>query len=235
MRRVTASMLRGGPAVALPFLLVLLTVLLAGAAPAPAIAAGAKVRKNPRPPPPDYYPLAVGHWWKYRSTTATGAVSEFTVKVLEKEPTEPPRYKVETRSNMPIHEVLSKEKGWVLVHTLAYPASGMHVEYGEPYRRLRNPLIAGETWRWQGRGMMGVSIDDSSRVAGAETVVVPAGEFRGAMKVESTVLQGGATVSKTYWWAPGVGMVKSATLSGGVLSSTELLDYSFKPRRDEER
>jgi len=33
-------------------------------------------------------------------------------------------------------------------------------------------------------------------------------------------------VSKTYWYAPGVGLVKSITDTGAVKSSTELLEYS---------
>ena len=40
------------------------------------------------------------------------------------------------------------------------------------------------------------------------------------------VVQGGAPVTKTYWYAPGVGMVKSMTDTGAVKSTTELLEHS---------
>src|SRR6476619_6128097 len=33
----------------------------------------------------DYFPLSVGDSWKYRSTTADGKQSEFTIKVLNEE------------------------------------------------------------------------------------------------------------------------------------------------------
>jgi hypothetical protein len=49
------------------------------------------------------------------------------------------------------------------------------------------------------------------------------------MKVKTTVIQGGAPVTKTYWYAPGVGLVKSMTDTGSVKSNTELLEYSVKP------
>jgi hypothetical protein len=45
----------------------------------------AVVAQKPQQPPPDYFPLRVGDWWKYRSTTADGKQSEFTIKVLSDE------------------------------------------------------------------------------------------------------------------------------------------------------
>ena len=45
----------------------------------------AAVAQKPQQPPPDYFPLRVGDWWKYRSTTADGKQSEFTIKVLSDE------------------------------------------------------------------------------------------------------------------------------------------------------
>ena len=56
---------------------------------------------------------------------------------------------------------------------------------------------------------------------------VPAGTFQ-AMKVTTSVVQGGAPVMKTYWYAPGVGLVKSMTDTGSVKSTTELLEYNRK-------
>ncbi len=75
--------------------------------------------------------------------------------------------------------------------------------------------------------MMGVEIDESNDVSGPETVSVPAGKFE-AMKVMTKVIQGGALVTKTYWYAPSVGLVKSMTDTGSVKSTTELLEYSGK-------
>ena len=72
--------------------------------------------------------------------------------------------------------------------------------------------------------MMGLEIDESNDVSGPETVSVPAGKFE-AMKVMTKVVQGGAPVTKTYWYGPGVGLVKSMTDTGSVKSTTELLEY----------
>ena len=43
------------------------------------------VAQKPKEPPPDYFPLRVADWWKYRSTTADNKLSEFTIKVLSDE------------------------------------------------------------------------------------------------------------------------------------------------------
>jgi len=55
-------------------------------------------------------------------------------------------------------------------------------------------------------------------------VSVAAGKFE-AMKVITKVVQGGAPVTKTYWYAPGVGLVKSMTDTGSVKSTTELIAH----------
>src|SRR5215210_4989687 len=73
-------------------------------------------------PPPDYFPLRVGDWWKYRSTTADGKQSEFTLKVLstEKQGDGTSLYLVETATSFqPIHDWYSKPAGWVLMHRIA--------------------------------------------------------------------------------------------------------------------
>lgn len=192
------------------------------------------VAQKPKEPPPDYFPLRVGDWWKYRSTTADNKQSEFTIKVLgdEKQPDGTTRYHVETLTTFQsIHDWYSKPAGWVLMHRIAYPKNeALKAEYQPVKQYLKNPLGAGATWDWKGKGMMGVDIEESSRVVGPEMVEVPAGKFQ-AMKVETKVIQGGMPVQKTYWFANWIGMVKSMTDSGSVKSTTELVDYSFKKPR----
>ena len=185
-------------------------------------------------PPPDYFPLRVGDWWKYRSTTAEGKQSEFTIKVLsaDKQADGTNLYLVETLSTFqPIHDWYSKPLGQVLMHRIAYPKNeALKADYQPVKQYLKNPLSVGASWEWKGKGMMGVDIEESSRVTGTEAVEVPAGKFQ-AMKVETKVIQGGTPVTKTYWFANWVGMVKSVTDTGSVKSTTELLDYSFKKSR----
>ena len=175
----------------------------------------------------DYFPLGVGNTWKYRSTTADGKQSEFSIKVLNEEKENGNTlYLVETVSTFqPIHDWYSKPTGWVLMHRQEYVKTGSKAEYQPTKQFLKNPLTSGDSWHWKGKGMMGLEIDESNQVSGPETVSVTAGKFE-AMKVMTSVVQGGAPVTKTYWYAPGVGLVKSMTDTGAVKSTTELLEYT---------
>ena len=177
----------------------------------------------------DYFPLRVGNTWKYRSTTADGKQSEFNIKVLSEEKENGNTlYLVETVSTFqPIHDWYSKPAGWVLMHRQEYVKAGTKAEYNPTKQFLKNPLMNGDTWQWKGKGMMDLEIDESNAVSGPETVSVSAGKFE-AMKVMTIVVQGGAAVTKTYWYAPGVGLVKSMTDTGSVKSTTELLEYSVQ-------
>jgi hypothetical protein len=189
------------------------------------------VGQKQKEPPPDYYPLRVGDWWKYESTTGENKKSEFTMKVLadEKQADGTVLHQVEIMSTIPIHEWYSKPEGWVLWHREAYPKNDMKVTF-EPVRQfLKNPPATGDTWAWKGKGMMAVDIDESHQVTGSELVEVPAGKFQ-AMKVETKTTQGGQSLTKTYWYANWVGLVKSMTESSAFKSTTVLLDYSFKKK-----
>jgi hypothetical protein len=187
------------------------------------------IHKKP-PPPPDYFPLRVNDWWKYQSTTGEGKQSKFDIKVVsaEKQPDETTIYTVDTTTAKVIHDWYSKPKGLVLKHKEQYgDAATMLVNYDPLYQFIKNPLVNNDSWEWKGKGMMGVDIEDSAQVSGPEDIYVPAGKYS-TMKVVTKVKQGGSEVTKTYWFANWVGLVKSATQSGPVGSVTELLDYSFK-------
>lgn len=183
--------------------------------------------------PPDYFPLRVGDWWTYKSTTAEGKTSEFTFKVLgqEKQPSGAIFYLVETLTSFQaINDWYSKPEGWVVLQRQSYPKNpSLNVAFQPPRNYLKNPLTPGDNWSWQGKGMMDVAIQETSQVVGGESVVVPAGKFQ-AIKVLTQVTQGGTPVTKTYWYASQVGLVKSMTDTGTFKSTTELQDYSFKPK-----
>ena len=61
-----------------------------------------------------------------------------------------------------------------------------------------------------------------------EDVTVRAGKFR-AMKVVSKII-GAAPMTRTSWYADGVGLGKSETEGGQVNYGWELADYSFKKK-----
>lgn len=188
--------------------------------------AGASLAQKPKEPPPDYFPLRAGDSWSYRSTTADGKTSEFTMKVLD---VADGVHHVRIESGFPIEEWYAKPAGKVVWQKESYVKSNQTVAFDPARQYLQNPLASGASWSWKGKGNMGVDVDESSSVSGPESVAVPAGTFQ-AMKVTSKVVQGGATVTKTYWYANWVGLVKSMTDTGSVKSTTELVDYSFKKK-----
>lgn len=196
-------------------------ILLATCFATPAAPALAKDTKHI----PDYFPLRVGDWWKYRSTY-NGNTSEFTITVVKKDGD---LIEVDTTSTNLIQDWYKKGNGLVEVHKEAYPKNNMVAEFKPVKKWLKNPLVVGDKWEWSGTGMMNTQISSHDEVKAAVDVAVPAGKFS-TMEVDSKVNQGGADVAKTYFYADGIGLVKSMTDSGGVKSTTELIDYSFKKK-----
>jgi hypothetical protein len=175
---------------------------------------------------PDYFPLRVGDSWNYRSES-TG--TEHSLKVLseEKQADGTIRYLVEKHTGAKILTVFSKASGWVLMHSESYPEhEGLEVKYEPARQYLQNPLIAGAKWAWKGKDYTKTDIDENHQVIGLEDVTVLAGKFR-AMKVVSQIM-GTAPLTRTNWYADGVGLVKSETDGGKIKYGWELADYSFK-------
>ena len=175
----------------------------------------------------DYFPLSVGDSWTYRHNEDD---SEFTVKVLsaEKHPDGTMLYLVEKQAGAVIRYWYSKSSGWTLLHREAYQhQEGIDRQYQPPREFLKNPLITGAKWTWKGIGINGQLTSESNQVIGPEIVKVPAGTFR-AMKVVSKVSDGETAGTKTYWYAAGVGLVKSITTGGQLQYGWELVSYSFK-------
>jgi hypothetical protein len=175
----------------------------------------------------DYFPLRVGDSWKYRNTNSD---SEYTLKVLSEEPQADGaiRYQVELLAGVIVLKSFSKPDGWVLLHADRYlEHEGLEAKYEPPKKYLPNPLKTGSKWYWAGRDYTQTEVTETSEVTGFETVTVPAGKFR-AMKVVSQVTGGAAVMTKTYWYADGVGLVKTTTVGGEIKYGSELIDYSFK-------
>lgn len=210
-----------------------LTNLTVHAAPPPA-------KPNPvkKPPPPDYYPLRLNDWWQYRTTNSFSQTMDYKVKVIaaEVQPDKTVIYETLTEGlgKYPIHDWYIKAVGQVirLVEQFGDEAK-MQVTYDPPYGFLNNPLKEGDTWDWAGKGMMGVAVTDHGEVGAVEDIEVPAGKFK-AVKVVDKVKQGGADVTKTYWYANWVGLVKSTVDAPSMHTGSELVDYSFKPKPKEE-
>lgn len=180
-------------------------------------------------PVPDYFPLRVGDSWTYRSASGD---TEYSLKVLgeEKQADGTIRYLVEKLAGAKIHTLFSKASGWVLMHSERYPEhEGLEAKYEPARKYLQNPLVAGSKWGWNGKDYTQTELQENNQVVGFEKVTVPAGKFR-AMKVVSQVAGGAARMTKTYWYADGVGLVKSMTEGGQIKYGWELADYSFKKK-----
>lgn len=179
----------------------------------------------------DFFPLRVRDSWTYRHSEG----SEFTYTVLseEKQADGTVQYVVELKSGSQINYHYSKPSGQVLLHRISYPQeeTGLKIDFnpGKPY--LKNPLTAGAKWEWAGKDIGQNDTAESHQVIGQEWVEVPAGRFR-AMKMVSKLTLGGAQATRTFWYAEGVGLVKSTTeakSAAGLFSyGFQLIDYSFK-------
>jgi hypothetical protein len=193
------------------------------------LAANATAEKKPKPPAGDFFPLRVGDSWNYRNTSGD---SQYSLKVLneEKQGDGSSRYEVELLAGVQIRKFFSKPSGWVLLHAERYPEhEGLEAKYEPPKQYLQNPLVPKFKWEWRGKDYTNTDVTESSEVIGFENVSVPAGKFR-AMKIVSKVTGGAAVMTKTYWYADGVGLVKTTTDAGEIKYGSELIDYSFKKK-----
>jgi hypothetical protein len=191
------------------------------------VASAAKPKPSSKSAPAaDYYPLRVGDSWTYRNLEEGG----YTLKVLREEPQEGAavRYVVEMLSAVKIQNIYSKANGWVLFHAESYPEhEGLQATYDPPKQLLPNPPAIGQKWEWTGKDPTQVEHHESHRVVGLETVTVPAGTFR-AIKVESIITGASVPLTRTSWYADGVGLVKTVSVGGQIKYGSELTDYSFK-------
>lgn len=202
--------------------------LLALALCAPALA---KEKSKPKPPP-DYFPLPTGATWNYTWKTAAGMTGAFDIKVLPpvKEGTTTYLLAERTAGAIKLVDWHTKPEGWLLVHKQVNPnPQAPQLVFTPPRQMLKRPLRVGDSWSWSGTGLMGQQIQEDSTVEGEETVTVPAGKF-GTIRVATKINQAGAVTNKKWWFAGGVGMVKSTTDTGAVQSTAELVKSSLLKR-----
>ncbi|MDP9003866.1 MAG: hypothetical protein M3N12_03645 [Verrucomicrobiota bacterium] len=180
----------------------------------------------------DFFPLRVGDSWKYRNTSGD---AEYTLNILSEEPQADgsTRCTMEKMAGVRILYSFSKPPGWVLLHSEGYPEhEGLEARYEPAKQYLPNPAKVGFQWTSSSKDPAQTEVTEKSKVVGFENVTVPAGKFR-AIKVVSEVTGGVAHMTKSYWYADGVGLVKTTTDGGKIKYGFELTDYSF--RKDKKR
>lgn len=198
-----------------------------------ALAASAGSQAQAKSGPSDFFPLRLNDWWKYRSTQANGTASEFTltVKAERKEPDGTILHCVELANPKPlIHDWYEKTPKAVLLVQEEYLGGGGKVTLDPARPLLALPLRGGARWNWSGQVRGSLRVEEENEAFPSEKIETAAGRFD-AVRVVTKIEQGGAQATKTSWFAPGVGLVRQATDSSGITSTTELIDYSFKRKR----
>ena len=180
-------------------------------------------------PARDYFPLRVGDSWTYRTAPEP---LEFTVKVLseEKQADGTVAYLLERKAGTLVHTWYSKANGWVNILKEAYPEhEGLEMKHAKAKQILKIPLVTGAQWTWSGKSTTQMETTERYKIVGIERVVVPAGTFQ-AVKVEIKIAEGTAMLVRSFWYAAGVGLIKSWSQAGQIEYGYELIDYSFKNR-----
>lgn len=207
--------------------LVVLLVLSLFACSATAGPKGKKPKDKPKKSG-DHYPLRPNDTWRYRWTTADGKTGEFETRAIAPVKEGDVTYHLVERKTgkTTLVDWYSRPEGWLLVHKQVNPTpDAPQLVFQPPRQMLKLPLKTGESWSWEGTGLMGMRIKENNTVEAEEEVSVPAGKFH-AIRVATSITQGDTITSKTWWFAGGVGMVKSATDNGTVKSTTELVESS---------
>jgi hypothetical protein len=171
--------------------------------------------KKAKPALTSYYPLKVGNTWEYRvgqqkltvRVAREEAVGKVSVAVLES-----------TFAGKTLTERVALEKDGV------YRYSGEGVDYQPPLCFLKLPPKKDETWEVKSRGD-GLNITGTF-TAGEETVTVPAGMYEAVTSFSQDFRVDQVTSSVTYWFVPGIGMVKQRLKVGGRDVVIELAKYT---------
>jgi hypothetical protein len=201
-------------------------LLLAGAATAAPAAAGDTAtpsRLRPVLSPSAYFPLRPGYRWVYRAVGASGEVRTWEVRVLEQPAPSAPS----VRS----YQLLAGyfDDATRLVRSDAF--GNVLERDGDARDRLWYRLGApvGTSWTLSTAPPEPACLAGATLTVGArdEVVTVPAGEFRGVVRVDYSGSRCADAGITTEWFAPGVGLVRRAetTIAGALVS--ELVTAEF--------
>jgi hypothetical protein len=96
-----------------------------------------------------------------------------------------------------------------------------------PLPLLKLPAKAGDTWDWVVAGFDGLKDPPklTFTVRGEEAVEVPAGKFQ-AVRVDRGSGRGPFASTRSDWYAPGVGLVKSVEAFGGTEKTSVLKAFT---------
>ena len=138
--------------------------------------------------PADFFPLAVGHRWTFLDRSPQAAEpSRRTVTILSRDP-----------------------QGYYLDDQRGALRADHDCLQDRARRLLCAPIEVGRTWT----SVVGPSVTERYEIAGVEEMVtVPAGTFRGCVRVRSQVRAAGVEQVAELTYAPGVGPVRLETFA----------------------
>lgn len=194
-------------------------LLAAGAIAVPAAAGdmATPARIRPALAPSALFPLRPGNHWVYAASGAIGEPRSWEVRVLEQEmqPSMSPA--------RPYHRLAGYFEG--ATRLVRSDVFGNVVEQGGAMRDHLWYLLAapvGTSWT------LSMAAPEATCVAGAtltigardEVVTVPAGEFRGVVRIDYTGSRCADAGITAEWFAPGIGLVRRAetTIAGPLVS-----------------
>ncbi len=158
-----------------------------------AACARAPVAPASRGGPADYFPLAVGNSWTFLDRSPQQQESRRrTVRIVGRD-----------------------AEGYFVDDQRGALRADPDCLHDRTRRLLCRPIEPGSTWR----SVVGVSATEHYEIAGVnETVTVPAGTFRGCVRVRSQLRAGRVDQVAELTYAPGVGPVRLETFAvvGGV-------------------
>ncbi len=167
----------------------------------------------------DYYPLKTGMAWFY-DVKADGQKSKVKSQVakfetLDGKPVALVEMVVDGMVNSTMH-MATTDKG-----VFRHRVNG--VELAPPVCVLKYPFKKNETWETE--AIVGSEkLTAKSTAVGSEEVTVPAGTYN-ALKATLETTFNGQQSTFTYWFAPGIGIVKQTIVSDGKTITLELEKY----------
>lgn len=183
-----------------------------------------------KPLPPNYMPMRWKYSWKYKTKTADGIETAFSVEdihdIRKDDGAIWHQYQTETSPTQKFTDIYSHANGFVVDNHVEYSNGAMKADFIPPKPILKMAPEVGDNWVWTGKGMMGTELTEKFQVLAFEEVTVPAGKFK-TVKVQSDAISNNQKALKIYWYGANVGLVKSYTESGPIKSTTELVSYVF--------
>lgn len=175
---------------------------------AAALLAAALCSPLPAASAPSYFPLVPGSSWARRTFNGT----LLTARVAGTKKVGAVRCTVvETKAVRRSAETVSRvcyEATPTAVRVIENESGGRSYVFQPPRTMLILPPRAGRSWSWSPQGD-DAGLTSTDQWVGEESVTVPAGTFK-AWKLKTVTKRGSDTVTAITWYAPGVGVVRTA-------------------------